>query len=98
MHRGGIVVPPMFASALLFALGIIFVLVLGLSSLHLLWWFPVIFVFGNGVLMFPAAVNVTMTCVALLAGPNPTTIPSNEDDRRPRTWHCPVLNCVGINL
>ena len=33
---GGIVVPPMFASTLLFALGVIVVLIFGVSSLHLL--------------------------------------------------------------
>ena len=66
---GGIVVPPMFAATLLFALGIIFVLLLGLSSLHLFWWFPVTFVLGIGLLTFPAGVHFTMICLALLAGP-----------------------------
>jgi hypothetical protein len=69
LRTGGIVAPPMFASTLLFALGIIFVLVLSLSSLHLLWWFPVTFLLGIGVLTFPASVHFTMTCLALLAGP-----------------------------
>lgn len=53
----------------LFALGVIVVLVLGVSSLHLLWWFPVTFVLGIVMLMFPAGVHFTMTCLALLAGP-----------------------------
>lgn len=69
LRTGAIVAPPMVASTLLFALGIIFVLVLGLSSLHLLWWFPVTFLLGIGVLTFPASVHFTMTCLALLAGP-----------------------------
>lgn len=51
--HGDIIVPPVFASTLLFALGVIVVQVLDVSSLHLLWWFPVTFVPGIVVLTFP---------------------------------------------
>lgn len=71
LRTGDIVVPPMFASTLLFALGVIVVFVLDVSSLHLLWWFPVTFVLGIVVLTFPAGVHFTMNCLALLAGPKP---------------------------
>lgn len=60
LRSGGIVVPPMFASTLLFALGIVAVIVLGASPLHLLWWFPLSFVLGVVVLTFLAGVTFTM--------------------------------------
>jgi hypothetical protein len=69
LRTGGVVLPPMFASTVLFALGIGVVLALGALPLHLLWWFPVTFVLGVVVLMFPTGVHLTMTGLALLAEP-----------------------------
>ena len=40
LRSGDIVVPPMFASTLLFGLGIVAVVALNASPLHLLGWFP----------------------------------------------------------
>lgn len=55
LRRGGIVAPPMFASTLLFVLGVIAVLVMSVSPLHLLWWLPITFVLGMVALMFSPA-------------------------------------------
>jgi hypothetical protein len=71
LRSGDIVVPPMFASTLLFGLGIVAVIALGASPLHLLWWFPLSVVLGVVVLMFPAGVTFTMACLGLLAGLKP---------------------------
>jgi hypothetical protein len=57
LRSGGIVAPPMFASTLLFGLGVIAVIVLGASPLHLLGWFPLSLVLGIVVLTFPAGVT-----------------------------------------
>jgi hypothetical protein len=78
LRSGGIVVPSMFTSTLLFALGIVAVIVLGASPLHLLWWFPLSFVLGVVVLMFPAGVTFTMACLGLLAGLKPMQNSSNK--------------------
>jgi hypothetical protein len=53
LRRGAIVVPPLVAATLVFALGIIVVIVTGVSPLHLLWWFPCSFIIGLVVLVFP---------------------------------------------
>jgi hypothetical protein len=52
-------------------LGIVAVIALGASPLHLLWWFPLSVVLGVVVLMFPAGVTFTMACLGLLAGLKP---------------------------
>jgi hypothetical protein len=69
LRIGGILSPPMFASTVLFAFGIGVVLALDASPLHRLWWFPRTFVLGIIVLTFPCGVRLTMTGLALLAGP-----------------------------
>lgn len=71
LRNGDIVVPPMFASTLLFGLGIVAVIVLGASPLHLLGWFPLSIVLGVVVLMFPAGMTFTMVCLGLLVGLKP---------------------------
>jgi hypothetical protein len=74
LRNGDIVVPPMFASTLLFllfGLGIVAVVALSASPLHLLGWFPLSVVLGVVVLMFPAGVTFTMACLGLLAGLKP---------------------------
>jgi hypothetical protein len=71
LRSGGIVVPPMFASTWLFGLGVIAVIVLGASPLHLLGWFPLSLVLGIVVLTFPAGVTFTRACLGLLAGLKP---------------------------
>lgn len=69
LRRGDVIVLPMFTSTVLFALGIAVVISFGLSSLHLLWWFPISGVLGIGLLVFPSGVHLTMSAMALLAGP-----------------------------
>lgn len=71
LRSGDIVSPPMFASTVLFALGIGAVLALDASPLHLLWWFPVTFVLGIVVLMFPTDVCLTMNGLVLLGEAKP---------------------------
>ena len=78
LRSGDIVVPPMFASTLLFGLGIVAVIARGASPLHLLWWFPLSVVLGVVVLMFPAGVTFTMACLGLLAGLKPRQDPSTK--------------------
>jgi hypothetical protein len=53
LRRGAIVVPPMVAATLVFAFGILVVIVTGVSPLHLVWWFPGSFIIGLVVLVFP---------------------------------------------
>ena len=74
LRRGAIVVPPLVAATLVFALGVIVVLVTGVSSLHLLWWFPCSFIIGLVVLVYPLGTQLLLHFLVLLAGP----IESNE--------------------
>ena len=53
LRSGAIVVPPLVAATLVFALGIIVVIMTGVSPLHLLWWFPCSFIVGLVMLVFP---------------------------------------------
>ena len=71
LRHGGIVSPPLFASTLLFALGMVIGLVLAASPLHLLWWFPLSAVLGIVLMIFPSWVNLLMACLGLLAGLKP---------------------------
>lgn len=53
-RHGGVVSPPLFASTMLFALGMALMLVLGACVWHLLWWFPVSTVPGVLLMAFPS--------------------------------------------
>ena len=75
LRHGGVVSPPMFASTMLFALGVALMLVLGASVLHLLWWFPVSAVLGVLLMAFPSWTNFNMACLGLLAGVKPMKDP-----------------------
>ncbi len=68
VRQGEIVVPPLFAATLVFILFILVVWIMGASPLHLLWWFPLSFVLGIAVLLFPAGQLLVMACLGLLAG------------------------------
>ena len=68
LRSGAIVVPPFVAATLVFALGIIVVIVTGVSPLHLLWWFPCSFIIGLVVLMFPLGTHLLLRFLVLLAG------------------------------
>jgi len=69
LRRGAIVVPPLVAATLVFALGVIVVLVTGVSALHLLWWFPCSFIIGLVVLVYPLGTQLLLLFLVLLAGP-----------------------------
>jgi len=68
LREGEIVVPPLFAATLVFILFILVVWAIGASPLHLLWLFPLSFVLGIAVLLFPAGQQLVMACLGLLAG------------------------------
>ena len=68
LRNGEIVVPPLFAATLVFIPIILVVWVMGASTRHLLWLFPVSFVLGIAVLLFPAGQQLVMACLGLLAG------------------------------
>lgn len=68
LRNGQVVIPPLFAATLVFLLCIIVTTVSGASPLHLLWLFLLSFVLGIALLLFPAGVALTMTCLGLLAG------------------------------
>lgn len=71
LRTGRIVLPPLFAATLVFAAGILALWLLGVSPLHLLWWFPLSLVLGVVLLTVPLGVHLTMTCLGLLAGLQP---------------------------
>ena len=75
LRHGGVVSPPLFASTMLFALGMALMLVLGASVWHLLWWFPVSTVLGVLLMAFPSWTNFNMACLGLLAGLKPMKDP-----------------------
>ena len=68
LHSGETVVLPLFAATLVFLLFILVVWAMGVSSLHLLWLFPLSFVLGVAILLFPAGQQLVMACLGLLAG------------------------------
>ena len=68
LRRGALVVPPLVAATLVFALGIIVVIVTGVSPLHLVWWFPCSFLIGLVVLVFPLGTQLLLRFLVLLAG------------------------------
>jgi hypothetical protein len=78
--HGGIVSPPMFASTVLFGLGLIGLLILGASAWHLLWWFPLSAALGILLMPFPWWLNFTMACLSLLVGPRLVKGHSTNDD------------------
>lgn len=73
LHRGqGIVSPPIFASTLMFALGMGVLWLLGASPLHLLWWFPLSAVLAVVLLMVSSTwTNFNMRCLSWLASIKP---------------------------
>ena len=78
LRNAGIVSPPMFASTVLFALGLMVGLVLGAAPLHLLWWFPLSAILGGLLMVFPAWTRFNMACLGLLAGLNSRQDSSNK--------------------
>jgi hypothetical protein len=77
LRRGAMVVPPLVAATLIFALGSIVVIVTGVSPLHLLWWFPCSFIVGLVVLVFPLGTHLLLRFLVLFAG-------SMESSERPQ--------------
>lgn len=68
LRHGEIVMPPTFAATLVFSLFIVLILAIGASPLHLLWLFPLSFVVGVALLLFPVAQQLIMAGLGLLAG------------------------------
>jgi hypothetical protein len=68
LRHGEIVVPPLFAATLVFLLFILVVWAMDASPLHPLWLFPLSFVLGFAVLLFPLGQHLVMACMGLLAG------------------------------
>lgn len=60
LRRGDVLIPPLIAGTLVFALGIIAVIVTGVSPLHLVWWFPCSFIVGLAVLLFPLGTRLLL--------------------------------------
>ncbi len=75
LRNGEPVSPPMFASTMMFALGMAVLLLLGGSSLHLLWWFPVSALLGVLLMVFRTWTNFNMACLGWLAGLKPVKDP-----------------------
>ena len=70
LARGGkIIVPPFFATLLVFSLCVLGVIVLGVSPFHLLWLLPVSFIVGIVLLAIPFTQMVIMTLLMMLAMP-----------------------------
>ena len=68
LRRGAPISPPLFASANLFAMGVLLLLGIGASPLHLLWWFPFSAVLGVLLLALPVWVRFNMSCLSWLTG------------------------------
>jgi len=81
LRRGAMVVPPLVAATLVFALGTIVVIVTGVSPLHLVWGFPCSFIIGLVVLVFPLGTHLLLRFLVLLAG----SIESSEPPQ-PQAW------------
>jgi len=81
LRRGAMVVPPLVAATLVFALGLIVVIVTGVSPLHLIWWFPCSFIMGLVVLVFPLGTRLLLRFLVLLAG----SMESSEPPQ-PQAW------------
>jgi hypothetical protein len=75
LRHGEPVSPPMFASTMMFALGMAGLLLLGASPLHLLWWFPVSAVLGVLLMGSRTWTNFNMACLGWLAGLKPMKDP-----------------------
>jgi hypothetical protein len=71
IRNGDIVMPPMIASTLVFAVFIVLVMILGSSPFHLFWLFPLSFPLGLLVFLFPVGTKVIMALMVILAGINP---------------------------
>ena len=69
LRTAQVIIPPLFAATLVFLLSILVGVAIGASPLPLLWLFPLSFGLGLGVVLFPLGVEVTLACLALLAGP-----------------------------
>lgn len=68
LRSGAIVVPPFVAATLVFALCIIVVILTGVSPLHLVWLFPVSFLVGLVLLLFPLGTKLLLLFLGLLVG------------------------------
>jgi hypothetical protein len=82
LRTGQVVIPALFAATLVFLLCILVVAALGASPLHLLWLFPLSFVLGLALVLFPPGVKLTLVCLGFLAGPPSFNEPQPAPRRR----------------
>ena len=68
-RKGEIIVPPFFAALLIFSVCVIGVITLRISPFHFMWLFPVSYLLGTVVLLFPVVQKTTMTFLLMLAMP-----------------------------
>jgi len=68
LRSGAIVVPPFVTATLVFALCIVVVMLTGVSPLHLVWLFPVSFLVGLVLLVFPLGTKLIILFLVLLVG------------------------------
>ena len=78
-RKGEIIVPPFFAALLIFGLCVIGVIALRISPFHFIWLFPVSYLLGTVLLLFPVVQKTTMTFLLMLAMPR-----SLEEEERER--------------
>ena len=83
LRGGAIVVPPVVAATLVFALCIVVVMLTGVSPLHLVWLFPVSFLVGLVLLIFPLGTKLLRVFLVLLAG-------VVESSAQPQAWSRPT--------
>jgi hypothetical protein len=94
LRRGAPISPPLFATANLFAMGVLLLLGIGASPLHLLWWFPLSAVLGVLWLALPVWVRFNMSYLSVLVGWVDRRDPPNAPSS-PRCEHSAVRKSPG---
>ncbi len=85
VRSGAIVIPPLVAATLVFALCIVVVMLTGVPPLHLVWLFPVSFLVGIVVLLFPLGTHLLLRFLVLLAGSEEGgALPNSQAERDSR--------------
>ena len=60
LRTAQIIIPPLFAATLVFLLSTLVVVAIGASPLYLLWLFPLSFVLGLSLVLFPLGLELTL--------------------------------------
>lgn len=80
---GAMLVPPVMAAALVFIPCIVLVILTGVSPLHLIWLFPVSFLIGFVLLLFPPMIKWLLFIVGLLIGPTVNRVQPRTGRKQP---------------